>query len=183
VSPPGIELAFGARWEHWLDTAGDWDGFFAAVTAVNATDLVPALQALGLVGGPDLVAYGRLRTSAQGRAVPLASAYRGTDSEVTLLALRITPVITELIGCEMEVGAKSRPQALTRQTDVRDPPGEAAVTRSTPRGCSASAPFACRAKNVITLSRLQADEFRRTGCKPALSELVGRAIQLLGTSG
>ena len=85
--PQHIEMAFDARWEHWLDHATDWEPFFARVAAFDGTDVVQVLQALELVGDSDLAAYDRLKTSAEGRAVALAAAFRGTNAEVTLLAL------------------------------------------------------------------------------------------------
>lgn len=85
--PQDIEMAFDARWEHWLDTAGNWEAFFAQVAAIGSPDLVGALQALELVDDANLAAYAGLKTSAEGRAVPLAAAFGGTDAEVTLLAL------------------------------------------------------------------------------------------------
>lgn len=85
--PRAIEMAFDARWEHWLDTATDWEAFFARVAALDGTDLVRALQTLELVDDADIAAYDCLKTSAEGRAVPLTAAFRGTDADVALLAL------------------------------------------------------------------------------------------------
>jgi hypothetical protein len=85
--PNDVEEAFEARWEQWLDAANEWDAFFASVAALDGTDVVFALQAFGLADDTDLEAFAGLKASAEGRAVPLASAFGGTDVEVTLLAL------------------------------------------------------------------------------------------------
>ena len=85
--PAAIEEAFDAQWEHWLDHAADWTPFFARIAALEGTDVVEPLRALGLVTAPDLARQDELHTSAQGRAVPLASPFNGTDDDVALLAL------------------------------------------------------------------------------------------------
>lgn len=85
--PSDVEEAFDARWEHWLDAAHEWDAFFAQVAALDGADLVSALQALDLVDDADEAAFAGLKTSAEGRAVPLPAAFGRTDVELTLLAL------------------------------------------------------------------------------------------------
>jgi len=85
--PHEIEASFEARWEHWLDHAADWAPFFRQVAALEGTDLVEALRSLDVVDGADLDASKRLKTSAEGRAVPLPEPFAGTDADVALLAL------------------------------------------------------------------------------------------------
>jgi hypothetical protein len=85
--PSDIEDAFDARWEHWLDTANDWSAFFDDVAALDGSDIVAALQALGLIDGVDIADIEGLKTSAEGRAVPISAPFGGTDAEVKLLAL------------------------------------------------------------------------------------------------
>ena len=85
--PQAIEEAFDARWEHWLDAAGDWPPFFEQVAALEGSDLVAELQAFDLVAGGDLAALANLKTSAEGRAVPISTPFSGTDADVTMLAL------------------------------------------------------------------------------------------------
>lgn len=85
--PAALEGAFDARWEHWLDAANDWSAFFARVEALEGSDLVPALQALELVDDADLEVLAGLKTSAEGRAVPITQPFKATDADVTLLAL------------------------------------------------------------------------------------------------
>lgn len=85
--PEAIEEEFDARWEHWLDHASEWTPFFEKLETLQGTDLVSALRTFELVGEPDVVTYGKLRRSAEGRAVPLPGLFSGTDEDVTLLAL------------------------------------------------------------------------------------------------
>lgn len=85
--PAIIEDAFEARWEQWLDAATEWSGYFLEVEALEGTDLVLALDALGLVDGSDRAALDDLTISAEGRSVPVPKPFGGTDAEVTLLAL------------------------------------------------------------------------------------------------
>jgi hypothetical protein len=85
--PLDIEDAFEARWEQWLDAARDWSPFFDRVAALEGPDLVVALQALELVDGLELAAFRGLKTSAEGRAVPISEPFGGTDADVTTLAL------------------------------------------------------------------------------------------------
>ena len=85
--PQEIEEAFDARWEHWLDAAGEWSPFFEQVAALEGSDLVADLQAFDLVDSGDLAALANLKTSAEGRAVPISAPFSETDADVTLLAL------------------------------------------------------------------------------------------------
>lgn len=85
--PEAVEEAFDARWEHWLDHAGEWASFFEKLEALSGSDLTAILQTFGLVQPRDIEAAGRLRRSAEGRAVPLAGVFAGTDADVALLAL------------------------------------------------------------------------------------------------
>jgi len=85
--PEAIEEEFDARWERWLDQAGDWNSFFARLETFGSTNLVDLLTNLELVSKGDLDAYARLRRSAEGRAVPLPVVFGGTDADIALLAL------------------------------------------------------------------------------------------------
>lgn len=85
--PEAVEEAFDARWEHWLDNAGEWTAFFEKLETLSGSDLTEILRELQLVAGHDLEAYGKLRRSAEGRAVPLPGIFSDTDTDVTLLAL------------------------------------------------------------------------------------------------
>jgi hypothetical protein len=85
--PEAIEEAFDARWEHWLDNVGERTGFFEKLEGLSGSDLASTLRAFDLVSDRDLEAYGKLRRSAEGRAVPLPGIFTGTDADVALLAL------------------------------------------------------------------------------------------------
>lgn len=85
--PEVIEEEFDARWELWLDQAGDWAPFFEALETLQGTDLAFTVRALELVSDRDVDAYGTLRRSAEGRAVPLPGVFTGSDDDVSLLAL------------------------------------------------------------------------------------------------
>jgi hypothetical protein len=81
------EEAFDAQWENWVDRAHEFAPFFESVESPGTGDLVDVLQNLDLVDSVDIEAYGRLRRSAEGRAVQLPTPFAGTDREVALLAL------------------------------------------------------------------------------------------------
>jgi hypothetical protein len=85
--PEALDEAFDARWEHWLDNAGEWTGFFEKLESLSGSDLAEILRAFDLVGSSDIEAFGKLRRSAKGRAVPLPGTFSGTDADVALLAL------------------------------------------------------------------------------------------------
>lgn len=85
--PEATEEEFEARWEYWLDNAREWTPIFQKLEALQGTDLVAILRSFEVVGDRDIEAFGRLRRSAEGRAVPLPSVFSGTDDEVALLAI------------------------------------------------------------------------------------------------
>lgn len=85
--PEATEEEFDARWEHWLDNAKEWAPLFQKLETIQGTDLVANLRSFGVVGDRDMEAYGRLRRSAEGRAVPLPGVFSGSDEDVALLAL------------------------------------------------------------------------------------------------
>jgi hypothetical protein len=85
--PHEIEERFEARWEHWVDAAADWKHTFDAIATLEGTDMAAAMRALGLLEPADEAAAAVLRTSAEGRAVPLPSPFGGADAEITQLAL------------------------------------------------------------------------------------------------
>lgn len=87
--PARTEERFDARWEHWLDDARAWGPFFAEVQNLAAPELGSALKSLRLVTDADLTSINALATAAEGRAVPIAEPYEGTDADVTRLALAL----------------------------------------------------------------------------------------------
>jgi hypothetical protein len=85
--PERIEEEFDARWEHWLDEAANWSGFFEKFPTIQGTDLSAILYGFEVVSESDVEACAKLRRSSEGRAVPLPGLFRGTDADVGLLAL------------------------------------------------------------------------------------------------
>jgi hypothetical protein len=85
--PETVEEEFDARWEQWLDSAGEWTPFFDKLESLAGTDLTAVLRSFEVVSDRDLEAYARLRRSAEGRAVPLPGVFSGTNDDVGLLAL------------------------------------------------------------------------------------------------
>ena len=85
--PDAIEEEFDARWEHWLDNAAEWTPFFERLKELPATELPNVLKSFEIVTDGDMGAYAKLRTAAEGRAVPLPRVFANTDEEVALLAL------------------------------------------------------------------------------------------------
>lgn len=85
--PEAIEEEFDGRWEQWLESASDWETYFEKLETLQDSDLVSSLREFELVTDRHVDAYGRLRRSAEGRAVPLAGVFSGTDDDISLLAL------------------------------------------------------------------------------------------------
>jgi hypothetical protein len=89
--PEGIEEELDTRWEDWLDSAAEWDPFFKKLEPPQGGDLMAVLRGLELVGDGEIESFGRLRRSAEGRAVPLPGVFPGASAEATatiaLLAL------------------------------------------------------------------------------------------------
>lgn len=85
--PEAIEDEFDARWEHWIDNAGEWTSFFEKIARLNRHDLASILDDLELVTERDLDRFARLRRSAEGRAVTLPGVFSNGEEDVSLLAL------------------------------------------------------------------------------------------------
>ena len=85
--PEVVEEAFDARWEHWLDNAGEWVNFFERLASQSSSDLLEVLRSFEIVDQRDLEAYSKLRRAAEGRAVPLPEVFAGSDADIALLAL------------------------------------------------------------------------------------------------
>ena len=82
-----IEEEFDARWEHWLDNAGDWNPFFQRLESPPSQDLVKLLRDFETVTDRDVQAATKLRRSSEGRAVPIPEPFNGAEGTVALLAL------------------------------------------------------------------------------------------------
>lgn len=85
--PAGVEEAFEARWEQWLDGAAAWTPFFDGLGSLPGTDLTGSLRSRDLVTDADVLASASLHLAAEGRAVPLPAPFSGTSRDIALLAL------------------------------------------------------------------------------------------------
>ncbi len=85
--PECIEEEFDVRWEQWLGNAGAWTAFFESLATIEATDLIALLRSFDVISKPDVDSFSKLRRSAEGRAVPIAGIFSGSDAEIALLAI------------------------------------------------------------------------------------------------
>jgi hypothetical protein len=85
--PEVIEEEFDARWEKWVESAGDWAPFFQRLESMGGKDLVSELRSFQILTDFDIEAFSRLRRSAEGRAVPLPGVFSDDNDSVSLLAL------------------------------------------------------------------------------------------------
>ena len=85
--PASLEEEFDARWEHWLDNAGDWSATFEQLAGMTGDDLISDLRTFELVRADHVAAAQSWRRSAEGRSLPLPGTFAGTDLDMTLLAL------------------------------------------------------------------------------------------------
>lgn len=85
--PQAIEEEFDTRWEYWLDHAADWQPVFQKLEDAKGADLLATLRAFEVVDDRAAEAASKLRRSAEGRAVPLASVFSGTNDDIALLAI------------------------------------------------------------------------------------------------
>jgi hypothetical protein len=85
--PEAFEEELELRWEEWLDNAENWAPFFEKLEVLQGTDLVSVLRGLELVSDRDMEAYGKLRRTTEGRAVPLSGVFSGCNADIALLAL------------------------------------------------------------------------------------------------
>ena len=85
--PPEIEEEFDARWEHWLDDHEAWRPFFEKVQAIEGADVIGSLVGLGALTPAEAEGLGKLRRSAEGKAVALPGLFAPTDEVVGLLAI------------------------------------------------------------------------------------------------
>lgn len=83
---PEVEDAFESAWQGWLDAPDeDWAPHFEKLATPPASDLIPWLDSLGLLGSAkDRLAT--VRRSTEGRGVPLPGIASMDDVTITLLA-------------------------------------------------------------------------------------------------
>lgn len=84
--PPELEDRFDGAWPQWIDRADEWRSFFAEVERCSA-DLLHEFQRLGLVTDDQLDRVGRLKRSAEQRAVAIPDEFSGSNDDLTMLAL------------------------------------------------------------------------------------------------
>ncbi len=84
--PATIEEQFEAQWQNWLDRTEGWTPFFQQFALLRSEDLLGSLQVLELVSPAHIEAVGKLRRSAEGRAVPIPGTHTPSNDMFTLLA-------------------------------------------------------------------------------------------------
>lgn len=84
--PADIEDKFEAHWSVWLAARDEWRPFFESIQTLPGNSLLDALASFGLVDQPATDAVGKMRRSAEGRAVPLSGSFSPNDDVLTLLA-------------------------------------------------------------------------------------------------
>jgi len=84
--PAEVEDQFAEHWQGWLDEGEKWAPLFDTLANYNGDDLLKVLARLELITPSQLEAVGKLRRSAENRAVPLPGTHQPTDDVVTLLA-------------------------------------------------------------------------------------------------
>jgi hypothetical protein len=84
--PAELEDQFEEHWQNWLDEGERWVPFFEKLVRVDGRDLLAELAELDLVDQAQIETVGKLRRSAEGRAVPLSGAHQPDDAAITLLA-------------------------------------------------------------------------------------------------
>ena len=84
--PADVEDQFEEHWQGWLDKGENWAPFFDELASYDGDDLLKALGKLNLISQSQLEAVGKLRRSAENRAVPLPGTHQPNDNIITLLA-------------------------------------------------------------------------------------------------
>jgi hypothetical protein len=84
--PAELEDDLNQRWEDWIDDAAEWEPFFKELERCSA-DLAHELTRLSLVKPSHVTEVGRLRRSAEQRAVAVPGEFVGSDDDLAMLAL------------------------------------------------------------------------------------------------
>lgn len=87
--PADIEDEFELSWARWIDDASSWSPLFEELHSCSS-DLEAELLRFRLVTEAHTESVGRLRRSAELRAVQLPGEFTGSDDDITLLALAFT---------------------------------------------------------------------------------------------
>ena len=83
--PADIEEQFDEHWHSWLDDTNLWEPFFDELVAPSG-DISTQLKELNLVDDDQLEAIGKLKKSAEGKALQIPKASAVDDNLITLLA-------------------------------------------------------------------------------------------------
>lgn len=84
--PAEVEDQFEEHWQAWLDDVEKWVPLFEQLAAVGDADLLALLQRFELITQAQVEAVGKLRRSAENRAVPVAGVHTPNDDVITILA-------------------------------------------------------------------------------------------------
>jgi len=84
--PAEIEDQFDACWHAWLSRSDEWEPFFDTLANLKGDDLLEVLSTLELIERSQREAVGKLRRSAENRAVQLQSSGAADDEVITMLA-------------------------------------------------------------------------------------------------
>ncbi|MBI3246540.1 MAG: BrxE family protein [Deltaproteobacteria bacterium] len=83
--PAAIEEQFDSHWQTWLDQMREWTPFLKSIEQLSG-ELLGILQDLALITPAQVETVGKLRRSAEGRAVPLPGAHHPSNDSLSLLA-------------------------------------------------------------------------------------------------
>lgn len=84
--PASTEDDLEQRWEDWIDDATGWEPFFKELESCSS-DLEQELTRLELVTPSHVAELGKLRRSAEQRAVLIPGEFAGSDHDLAMLAL------------------------------------------------------------------------------------------------
>jgi hypothetical protein len=84
--PAELEDCFGAQWGTWLDEADRWEDFFVSLEKTGGADLLKVLLGLDLISVGLAEQAGRLRRSAENKAVLLPVVHAVDDNALGMLA-------------------------------------------------------------------------------------------------
>jgi len=84
--PASTEDDLEQRWADWIDDATGWEAFFSELEGCSS-NLEQELKRLNLVTASQMVDVGKLRRSAEQRAVLVPGEFAGTDYDLAILAL------------------------------------------------------------------------------------------------
>jgi len=84
--PADLEEQFQEHWQDWLDQVEQWTPMFQKIAAQTGADLLKSLGEFDLISQDQIETVGKLRRSAENRAVPISGTFHPNDHIITLLA-------------------------------------------------------------------------------------------------